>query len=164
MIKEAPLDPSVPYIFGYHPHGRGLPLGTAAMFSEVYNWFPELDKAGRAVFIAGTDLLFAVPVLGHWLRAIGSIPVNKQSIVSKLRKGDSVVIAIGGIDEVLVGTYDDKDVLFLNSRKGFCKVAIDTGAGLVPVFCFGENAMFEHSWPATLAFWKWINQTFLRLG
>ena len=39
-----------------------------------------------------------------------------------LGDGNSVCIVVGGIDEVLLGTFDDKDVLFLQNRKGFVKV------------------------------------------
>jgi 2-acylglycerol O-acyltransferase 2 len=54
------------------------------------------------------------------------------------------VIAVGGSQEVLnarPGSYQ----LVLKNRKGFIKLAIVTGASLVPVFSFGENEIFNQS-------------------
>ena len=34
--------------------------------------------------------------------------------------------------------------LILNNRKGFIKVAIMTGADIVPTFTFGETSLFTH--------------------
>jgi hypothetical protein len=45
--------------------------------------------------------------------------------IQVLNAGNSIAIIVGGIEEVLLGTYDDKDVLYLNKRKGFVKVAPD---------------------------------------
>ena len=42
----------------------------------------------------------------------------------------------------------------LNKRKGFIRIALESGASVVPVFCFGETELFEtflpdpHSWVA----------------
>lgn len=48
-----------------------------------------------------------------------------------------MVLVVGGAQEALYarpGNYR----LVLNKRKGFIKIAIQTGAALVPVFTFGE--------------------------
>lgn len=54
---------------------------------------------------------------------------------------------VGGAAESLVsapGTYD----LVLGRRKGFVRLALETGAALVPVINFGENDAFHTHIPA----------------
>jgi hypothetical protein len=74
-----------------------------------------------------------------------------------VQRGDSVGLIVGGIEEILEGTFNDKDVLYLKNRKGFVKVAMDQNAGLVPVYAFGENQLFRHEPPFVLRFWRWVN-------
>lgn len=53
-----------------------------------------------------------------------------------------VALVVGGAQEALYarpGNYR----LVMNKRKGFVKIAIETGAPLVPVFSFGETEIFE---------------------
>lgn len=55
---------------------------------------------------------------------------------------NAVVLVLGGAQEALYarpGNYR----LVLNKRKGFVKIAIQTGASLVPVFSFGEIDIFD---------------------
>ena len=57
-------------------------------------------------------------------------------------QGQSIMLAIGGATESLYagpGTYD----LVLQRRKGFVRIALQTGASLVPVLNFGENELFN---------------------
>jgi len=57
-------------------------------------------------------------------------------------KGQSIMLAIGGATESLYagpGTMD----LVLRRRKGFVRVALQTGASLVPVINFGENDVYS---------------------
>lgn len=52
------------------------------------------------------------------------------------------MIAVGGSQEVIharPGNYH----LVLKDRKGFIKIAMQTGASLVPVFSFGENDIYD---------------------
>ena len=55
-----------------------------------------------------------------------------------------VALVVGGAQEALharPGNYR----LVLNKRKGFVKIAIQTGAPLVPVFSFGELELFDQA-------------------
>jgi len=57
------------------------------------------------------------------------------------RKGKALMIVVGGAEEVRLmdpGTMD----LVLNKRKGFVKLALETGSSLVPVITFGENDIY----------------------
>lgn len=165
VVKEATLDPSHKYIFAWHPHGR-LFYGFGTFLGLFFEWFPEIANAGKDIFAGINDTMFRIPFLSNWLYLCGNIPCNKKSVVSKLSRGDSVALIIGGIDEVLEGTFDDKDVLFLLNRKGFCKLAIEQGAALVPVFCFGENSIFAHEPRGGLFgldFWRAVNR-YVKVG
>jgi len=57
-------------------------------------------------------------------------PANKQ--------GRGITIVVGGAQESLLAKPGSLR-LVLQRRKGFCRVAIRTGAWLVPVLSFGEN-------------------------
>ena len=53
-----------------------------------------------------------------------------------------MVIAVGGSQEVLNARPGSYRVV-LKNRKGFIKLAITTGASIVPVFSFGENDIYN---------------------
>jgi 2-acylglycerol O-acyltransferase 2 len=72
--------------------------------------------------------------------------------------GQAIMLAVGGAAESLharPGTFD----LVLGRRKGFVRIALESGAALVPVVSFGENDMFntitakEGTWLALLQRW-----------
>lgn len=56
-------------------------------------------------------------------------------------RGQSILLAVGGASESLVSrpkTYD----LVLNKRKGFVRIALRTGASIVPCIAFGETNLY----------------------
>jgi 2-acylglycerol O-acyltransferase 2 len=56
--------------------------------------------------------------------------------------GRAITIVIGGAAEALdAQPYDMR--LVLKKRKGFIKIALRTGADLVPVLAFGENDLYD---------------------
>lgn len=61
----------------------------------------------------------------------GDKPANK--------KGRGITIVIGGAQESL---FAKPGTMTLKMRKGFLRVAVRTGAHVVPVLSFGENGMF----------------------
>lgn len=58
------------------------------------------------------------------------------------QKGRSVMLVVGGAAESLETNVGENN-LVLQNRRGFVKMALKTGANLVPVFSFGENDIFE---------------------
>ena len=72
--------------------------------------------------------------------APGINSVTKQSVERNLTRkpGASVAIVVGGAAEAL-DARPGWAVLTLARRKGFVKMALKTGASLVPVFAFGEG-------------------------
>lgn len=57
-------------------------------------------------------------------------------------KGHSITIAIGGATESLYASPGTMN-LVLRRRTGFVRVALQTGASLVPVIHFGENELYD---------------------
>jgi 1-acyl-sn-glycerol-3-phosphate acyltransferase len=51
-------------------------------------------------------------------------------------------LVVGGTAESLYVRPHTMD-LVLKRRKGFVRIAAETGASLVPVICFGENDLFD---------------------
>lgn len=78
-------------------------------------------------------------------------------VLGGARKGEAAILVVGGAEEAL-DAHPGKHVLTLNARKvpyprynilnlpypfqGFIKLALETGAQLVPCFGFGENDLY----------------------
>ncbi|RJE23281.1 diacylglycerol o-acyltransferase [Aspergillus sclerotialis] len=81
---------------------------------------------------------------------MGLASVSRESCENLLTKGGvdgegtgrAITIVIGGARESL-NAQPHTMRLILKRRKGFIKLAIRTGADLVPVLAFGENDLYE---------------------
>ena len=136
------LDPKGNYLFGYHPHGIigvGALLTFASEATGFYKAFPGLDLR-----LLTLSVNFKFPFTREVLMALGINSVTKMSVLRNLTRapGASVAIVIGGAAEAL-DARPGEATLTLSRRKGFIKMALRTGASLVPVFAFGENDIFE---------------------
>ncbi|GMS93892.1 hypothetical protein PENTCL1PPCAC_16067 [Pristionchus entomophagus] len=67
--------------------------------------------------------------------------LNRYLLGDRLRTGQAAVLAVGGAEEAL-DAHHDSYTLTLNRRKGFIKLALETGANLVPCYAFGENDLY----------------------
>ncbi|KAK5780001.1 hypothetical protein RI543_002541 [Arxiozyma heterogenica] len=129
------------YIFGYHPHGIGA-LGAFATFAtEGCGWsklFP-----GIPVSLLTIVTQFQSPLYRDYLMTLGITSVSKKNALKVLDTNQSICIVVGGVRESLLGSTDSIE-LILNKRKGFIKLALQTGnVSLVPVFGFGETKCFR---------------------
>lgn len=102
VIKHAPLDADKTYIVCWHPHGR-LFYGFAVFCGLFDVFFPELNK--REFFGGIANAMFAIPILRNLLALTGTISCNRKALDRTLGRGDNVGLIIGGIEEVLEGTF-----------------------------------------------------------
>ncbi|KAK8082885.1 diacylglycerol acyltransferase [Apiospora saccharicola] len=152
LHKTHDLVPTRKYIFGYHPHGI-ISHGAFAAFAT-----DALDFSGKFPGITNSlltlDNNFRIPLYRDYVLAMGVRSVSKESIVNILTRGGSnkegmgraVTIVIGGARESLEAQPGQLR-LILKERKGFIKIAIRTGADLVPVLAFGENELYHQLQP-----------------
>jgi hypothetical protein len=85
-----------------------------------------------------------VPVFKQILRSIGIIDASRHFAKDALEKDPSRTIGIstGGVAEVFETNGDDECIV-LKERKGLIKLAIRTGADLVPCYLFGNTKLLS---------------------
>ncbi|ORZ40020.1 diacylglycerol acyltransferase [Catenaria anguillulae PL171] len=142
LVKEAELDPSRNYVFGYHPHGV-ISLGAWVNFATEANNFSGLFP-GIHLRLLTLSSNFLLPFFREVILWLSIASVSRRSCEAVLNKGPghSVCIVVGGAQESLYakpGTLD----LVLRKRLGFVKVAIKNSSSLVPVLSIGENEVYN---------------------
>ncbi|WEW60117.1 diacylglycerol O-acyltransferase 1 [Emydomyces testavorans] len=148
LHRSEVLPPTRKYIFGYHPHGI-ISHGAFAAFATEALGFSELFP-GITNTLLTLDANFRLPFYRDYALAMGLRSVSRESCENLLSKGGpdgegmgrAITIVVGGARESL-DAQPHKIRLILKQRKGFVKLAIRTGADLVPVLAFGENELYE---------------------
>ncbi|KAJ9157222.1 Diacylglycerol O-acyltransferase 2A [Pleurostoma richardsiae] len=153
LHKTHELPATRKYIFGYHPHGiishgAWVAFGSNALgFSEK---FPGITNS-----LLTLDSNFRLPLYREYVLSMGCCSVSKESITNILTRGGAnnegmgraVTIVVGGARESLEAQPGTLHLIF-KERKGFIKLAVRTGADLVPVLAFGENELYDQLKPA----------------
>lgn len=137
---EDEIHPDKQYMFAAHPHGV-LSMCHAVLYTAP-NFLKRAPGARRRSL--GARPLFLVPFVRDLLLAVGSVDAGKKTATACLKKGLSVTVVPGGEHEQLEATPGDDEV-FLNKRKGFCRLACETGVPVVPCFAFGEVDLMHTS-------------------
>jgi 1-acyl-sn-glycerol-3-phosphate acyltransferase len=82
------------------------------------------------------DALMAAPLVGDYFRRMGVLPAAPDSIASALAAGRDVALWPGGeVDSLRPWTKRDEAILA--GRKGFVRMAINTGVPIVPISTVG---------------------------
>jgi hypothetical protein len=148
LHRSVTLEPTRKYIFGYHPHGI-ISHGAFAAFATEALGFSQLFP-GITNTLLTLDSNFRLPLYREYALRMGLASVSRESIQNILSKGGrngegmgrAVTIVVGGARESLESKPGSLR-LILRRRKGFIKMAIRTGADLVPVLAFGENEIYQ---------------------
>jgi len=128
------------YIIGVHPHGF-LPIGTmTALLTPVAN-AKEVVFNGVAPLSLAASMCFYIPIYRDFCLAAGFVDAARYNALRILNSGGTLMLVPGGATEALY-CYPGKHVAYLKSRKGFIKLALETGAWLVPVYSFGEVELY----------------------
>ncbi|GLC63189.1 hypothetical protein PLESTF_000010000 [Pleodorina starrii] len=147
LVKTADLDPNGHYLFAVHPHGI-IAISSWINFVTEATGFRKLFP-GIDVHAATLESNFRTPFLREYILLHGLIDAGRETIRRVLTgpPGRSVLLVVGGAAEALLaapGTYD----IILQARKGFVRLALQTGASLVPVIAYGETDTFHtYIWP-----------------
>ena len=148
LHRSVPLPPTRKYIFGYHPHGI-ISHGAFAAFATEGLGFSQIFP-GITNTLLTLDSNFRLPFYRDYALAMGLASVSRESCENILSKGGmngegmgrAITIVVGGARESL-DAQPHRLRLILRRRKGFIKLAIRTGADLVPVLAFGENELYQ---------------------
>ncbi|KAI9674514.1 MAG: diacylglycerol O-acyltransferase 1 [Caeruleum heppii] len=148
LYRSVALEPHRKYIFGYHPHGV-ISHGAFAAFATEALGFRQLFP-GITVTLLTLESNFRIPFYSLYALAMGLAPVSRESCENVLSRGGSngegmgraIALVIGGAQESLYAQPGTMR-LVLHRRKGFIKLAIRTGADLVPTMGFGENDLYD---------------------
>ncbi|KAK0402543.1 hypothetical protein QR680_016393 [Steinernema hermaphroditum] len=142
LIKTSELSPKHNYIVGSHPHGImscGIILSWATGATGFTDIFPGISR--RLVTL---DINLLLPIRREFCMWMGFIPASREAITHNLNgetKGNAVAIVIGGAEEALDSNADNFN-LTLKNRKGFVRIALETGSHLVPLYNFGETSLY----------------------
>ncbi|RAH51499.1 Diacylglycerol acyltransferase family [Aspergillus brunneoviolaceus CBS 621.78] len=148
LYRTVPLPPQRRYIFGYHPHGialRGAIGAFAAEAADFSQLFPGITNT-----LLMKDSFYTTPLLREYLLSLGTSGVSRSSCIRHLTRGGhddrgmgrAITITVGGSREYNIAKPGTMGVV-VKIRKGFVRVAVQTGADLVPVIAFGENELFD---------------------
>jgi Diacylglycerol acyltransferase len=127
------------HVFAMAPHGA-LPVGAAVLRPQLsrFNWLT------RKIMVGAADAVFFLPFVREFFLAFGTVKADKKTCLYQLKKGNSILLLPGGIREQLTVCDPNKeDVVVLSDRKGFVKLALETGSPIVPVYVFGERKAFK---------------------
>jgi len=124
-----------PKIFCTIPHGLA-PVGMVA----YPGWSKLFGERGNRPTAAATVL--KLPVISYFLKSIGYIPASAATIKKAINNQENVHLVLDGI----AGMFqkgDKEELGFVKERKGIVKIALTTGAPLVPVYGFGHSALWR---------------------
>eukprot|EP00931_Biecheleriopsis_adriatica_P089225 TRINITY_DN63392_c0_g1_i1.p1 TRINITY_DN63392_c0_g1~~TRINITY_DN63392_c0_g1_i1.p1 ORF type:complete len:619 (-),score=125.15 TRINITY_DN63392_c0_g1_i1:36-1892(-) len=124
------------YLLAMYPHGF-MPVGVMMIAAK-------LAEAGFMPSVMGASVISKMPILGRFSAAGGFRPASAKNVKSCLQRSfpeNITMIVPGGIGEMFK-VRPDCDVI-LADRRGFVRIAVETGAELVPAYSFGNTRVYE---------------------
>ncbi|KAF6389887.1 diacylglycerol O-acyltransferase 2 like 6 [Rhinolophus ferrumequinum] len=143
LVKTHDLSPKHNYIIANHPHGivsYGVFINFATEATGFAQIFPDITPS-----VGTLEGIFWIPIVREYVMSLGVCPVSESALKYLLTQngsGNAVVVVVGGAAESLL-CQPGASTLFLKHRKGFVKLALKTGAYLVPSYSFGENEVYN---------------------
>lgn len=149
------FNPRKNYLVCYHPHGVhsfGAVLSLGSNCNGIYDLMP-----GFTFHVQTLPIQFYVPFWREMLRFAGMGDASAKTIETTLTSGPGqcAVLVVGGAEESLLASPNTNDLL-LSKRKGFVKLALRSGAHLVPVFGFGETNIYGNHATGRPELQRWL--------
>jgi 1-acyl-sn-glycerol-3-phosphate acyltransferase len=120
-------------VVGIHAGGI-LPIDAYAF---GFSWFREF---GHERMPRGTahDFLMDAPLIGDFLKKIGTIPASHEGILGALDQGEDVILYPGG-DLDALRPWRKRDEVIFGGRKGWIRMALEAQVPIVPVANIGGS-------------------------
>jgi hypothetical protein len=137
-IVESPSEDyyKKPSIYTFGPHGV---FGIAPALQALINGY----LVGEYFHVLGASAVFKFPLYNVLLRQLGFDDISYETFKSLLTRRHSVAIVPGGIGEMFyAGNKVQDEVMMVKKRKGFVKIALETGSQIIPTYSFGSTQMF----------------------
>jgi hypothetical protein len=155
-LRMKRFDASQRYVFAVHPHGT-LALNRAIFcFNKSKRWNKILPGIETRDLVASSA--FLIPVIRDVWLWTNCVDASREVAGNVLRKGYSIIVYPGGEAEQL-RTQKGREILWLKSRKGFVRLALEEGAHLVPVYVFGETSMYD-TYSIGMKWRLWVSHKF----
>lgn len=141
-----------PVVLALHPHG------IASDFRPLIDGLLYEALPGREMLCLSASVLFCIPVvreLALWTRCIDA---RKSVAAGALKRGRSLLVIPGGEVEQ-IQTVKGHEQVVLARRMGFVKLALETGAALVPSYVFGCVDLYD-TYSALYAPREWLRKKF----
>jgi hypothetical protein len=125
-----------PIILAIHPHGIANDY-RILMDGMLYEALPN-----RNILTLAATVVFAIPLvreLALWTRCIDA---RKSVAVQALAAGHSLLVLPGGEAEQIATEHGVEEV-YLATRMGFVKLAMQADVGLVPCYAFGTVDLYK---------------------
>ncbi|XP_006193964.1 diacylglycerol O-acyltransferase 2-like protein 6 [Camelus dromedarius] len=143
LVKTYDLPPKHNYIIANHPHGI-LSYGVFINFATEATGFARIFP-GITPYVGTLEGMFWIPIVREYIMSMGVCPVSELALkylLTQKGSGNAVVVVVGGAAEALLCRPKASTIL-LKQRKGFVKLALQTGSYLVPSYSFGENEVYN---------------------
>jgi hypothetical protein len=113
--------------------------------SSGYLWCAFCDQhfPNRYGFGALTDIAMRLPLLRHVMSWLSSTSATKKVLLKRMNAGDNLYILPGGVSEIFLACPGRRDHVIKSPRRGLIKLALETGAVLVPIYVFGANDFYN---------------------
>lgn len=98
-------------------------------------------------------LFYKIPGLGAAMEALGSAEGTHANAVKLLNSGEILVLAPGGMREALRPSTEKYKIMW-RRRKGFVRLAIETGTPIVLAACPAADDMYE-IFPSHITAWAY---------
>jgi len=135
------VESCVQAIVAAHPHGI-MSWNHTMMFTNCAGYmdrFPNLCGERRRDL--GASVVFMIPFFRDLLLWTGGVDAGKATARQVLKSGRSMFVYPGGEKEQLL-TTEHQHKCYVNSRKGFCRLAVEYGIPVIPHYTFGETSMY----------------------
>ena len=119
----------------------------ALLMADIYE---QTNRIPRALI---DRLFFKVPGLGSLMESLGSREGTHENAVSMLKNGEILVVAPGGMREALRPSREKYKVMW-GRRKGFARLAIETGCPIVLAACPSSDDLYYIA-PSYVTVWAY---------